>query len=201
MSLSDEDAGGVIIHSTDRALVDYGGINHLRFRRGEYPKHGQVMIRLAFGRGEHQNPGSPFGEGGTVRFLLAIRPFAGPLDVMEAHRFGESQMTRLRSRWLRANKPGFWTPRASQFVRLDSPAAMITNLKRAQAGAGYTVRVWAGSEQRALCRLSFPAHEVLSAWWTTTVERDIGRADFDGGEVQLELWPMEMTTLRFVQGR
>jgi len=82
-------------------------------------------------------------------------------------------------------------------VSSDTPSAVIETIKPAEDGRGLVVRVYQSQRRRSRVRLrtSFP---VSQAWRCNLLEVDQDPAVLVGGEVELDLTPFQIATLRLV---
>jgi hypothetical protein len=195
------EGGGVTVNSGDLPLVEYGGIRLQHFLRRLEVAEGILAFKLAAGRVLPPSGGDPFGRNATVEARFAIRPYAGPFDPIAATRFGEEQVLPLRAQPLPAKQPGHWKDETLSLIDLRSPTVVLTGLKRAERADGLVLRLWESAGRRSPVVLTFPHHELLSAWSLSPVESTIGRLDIRDGRVALELGSHELKTVRVVLGR
>ena len=180
---------GVTINSGELPLVEYGGIHLQHFLRSLEVAEGTLAFKLGSGRVLPPSGGDPFGQGATVAARFAIRPYAGGFDPIAATRFGEEQVLPLQTQPLPARQPGHWKEASLSLIDLQSPTAILTGLKRAERADGLVLRIWESAGRRTPASLSFPHHEVLTAWSLTPIEGAIGRMDVRDGRVTFELGP------------
>lgn len=195
------DGRGVTVSSSDLPLVEYGGVRLQHFLRRLEVAEGTLAFKLAAGRVLPPNPGDPFGQGATVEARFAIRPYTGAFDPIASTRFGEEQVLPLQAHPMAARQPGHWNDATLGLVDLQGPTAVLTGLKRAERADGLVLRLWESAGRHTPVTLTFPHHDLLTAWSLSPVEGTIGRMDVRDGRVEFELGPHELRTVRVVLGR
>ncbi len=199
VSISRQDYG-VMWSSRDAPLIELGGIHTDKFlpwltMEDNWLTRGWLY---SFIMGNHWVVDVPIAQGGNYLFRYSLSTHGSEWTYNDAHHFGWSFMSPLRTYVVEGAQAGPWTEPSRGFLEIRPENVYVAGFKTAEDGDGAILRLYegAGLATKAAVKFNLPGRAVQAAIACDGRERNGSDLRLDGGSIRLSLNPFETSTVR-----
>jgi len=165
------------------------------YHAGKYPWNPDKPTVYSEIMNNFQNTNFPPAQRGSMKFNYRITA----IDASEsdrAHQSGWELSMPAMAILFEPQEKAATLPPGGSFIKLSPNNAMLTELKQAEDGDGYVIRVYEAEGKAAAAVLEFPLFRVSKAWLTDGVERVQSELPVKDGKITLGLAPFSVKTIK-----
>ncbi len=199
VSISRQDYG-VMWSSADAPLIELGGIHTDKFlpwltMEDNWLTRGWLY---SFLMGNHWVVDVPIAQGGDYLFRYAVSTHGPDWTYNDAHHFGWSFMSPLRTYVIEGTQQGPWTEPSRGFLEILPENVYLAGFKTAEDGDGVVLRLYegAGLATNAAVKFNLPRRTLQAAIACDGRERNGSNLKKDGESLKISLRPFETSTVR-----